>query len=160
MGLSYGTVFSVPMSGGPITTLAQFNGTNGYEPQADMMLFGSTLYGTTTDGGIHGQGNIFSIPITGGAITNVASFSNLDPNNSTGAAPLGGLILSGSTFYGATTQGGPFPPGTTGDGVVYALTGVGVPEPPTFALCGVGILGLLALGFRRRIGATSHLAAK
>ena len=60
-GTGYGTVFSVPIGGGPVNVLASFNSTNGYSPEADLSLVGSTLYATTDGGGIHGQGNIFSI---------------------------------------------------------------------------------------------------
>ena len=43
----YGTVFSVPVSGGSPTVLASFNGSNGEMPDAGLTLSGSTLYGTT-----------------------------------------------------------------------------------------------------------------
>ena len=63
----YGTVFSVPVTGGTPTVLASFNGTNGQAPEAGLILSGSTLYGTTTEGGANGSGEVFSIPVTGGA---------------------------------------------------------------------------------------------
>ena len=43
----YGTVFSVPVSGGSPTVLASFNGSNGNIPMGGLTLSGNTLYGTT-----------------------------------------------------------------------------------------------------------------
>ena len=45
---NWGTVFSVPLSGGSPTVLATFNGYNGENPQAGLTLSadGSALYGT------------------------------------------------------------------------------------------------------------------
>jgi uncharacterized repeat protein (TIGR03803 family) len=42
----YGTVFSVPATGGTPTVLASFSGDNGVGPYGDLTLFGNTLYGT------------------------------------------------------------------------------------------------------------------
>jgi uncharacterized repeat protein (TIGR03803 family) len=89
-----GTVFSIPVAGGPVTTLVSFHDTNGARPQAGLILSGSTLYGTTYGGGAYGDGTVFSLPVGGGAVTTLATF-----NDSTGG-PNGGLILSGSTLYG------------------------------------------------------------
>jgi len=38
-------------SHGQITDLASFNGSNGANPDASLILIGSTLYGTTNQGG-------------------------------------------------------------------------------------------------------------
>ena len=47
-----GTVFSLPVSGGSPTVLASFNGSNGRLPAGlTLSADGSTLYGTTTEGG-------------------------------------------------------------------------------------------------------------
>ena len=72
-----GTVFSLPLAGGTPTTLASFNGTNGYCLPGSLILSGSTLYGVTSNGGISGQssdgytgyGTVFSLPISGGTPT-------------------------------------------------------------------------------------------
>ncbi len=47
----YGTVFSLPVSGGSPTVLASFNGSNGANPNANLLLSGNILYGTTGYGG-------------------------------------------------------------------------------------------------------------
>ena len=49
-GNGYGTVFSVPVTGGTPTTLASFNSTNGRTPDGNLILADSTLYGTTLGG--------------------------------------------------------------------------------------------------------------
>ena len=110
----YGAVFSVPVSGGTPTLLASFNGTNGEDPyRAGVTLSGSTLYGTTSQGGAHNDGTVFSVPVSGGSPTVLASF-----NNTNGALPYAALTLSadGTTLYGTTTAGGAY-----GDGTVFSV---------------------------------------
>jgi uncharacterized repeat protein (TIGR03803 family) len=59
-----GTVFSVPITGGAITTLANFNGPNGSSPDAGLTLSGNTLFGTTSGGGANTfNGTVFSLVI-------------------------------------------------------------------------------------------------
>ena len=61
----YGTIFSIPVGGGPLTTLLSFNGTNGKLPHGSLTLSpdGRTLYGMATSGGDYGFGTIFSLTI-------------------------------------------------------------------------------------------------
>jgi len=96
----YGTVFSVPTSGGKVTILANFSGANGAYPAAGLTLIGNTLYGTTREGCADGNGEVFSVPTTGGKLTVLASF-----NGKKGSQPLGRLTLIGSTLYGSTIYG-------------------------------------------------------
>jgi uncharacterized repeat protein (TIGR03803 family) len=49
-----------------LNTLATFNNTNGEYPEAGLTLSGSTLYGTTYQGGASGYGTVFSVPLAGG----------------------------------------------------------------------------------------------
>ena len=102
-----GTIFSIPVTGGTLTTLLSFNGTNGGYPFGDLTLGGSTLYGMTNAGGANDEGTIFSIPVTGGTPTTLLSF-----NGTNGAYPYGDLTLSGSTLYGMTNAGGANDEGT------------------------------------------------
>ena len=46
----YGTIFSIPVGGGTLTTLFKFDGTHGKNPDESFILSpdGSTLYGTTS----------------------------------------------------------------------------------------------------------------
>ena len=100
----WGTVFSVPASGGSPTVLASFNitNTNAYQPRGGVTLSGSTLYGTTCDGGAYGYGTVFSVPVSGGSPTTLASLSAY----TNGAFPESGLTLSGNTLYGTAWEGG------------------------------------------------------
>jgi uncharacterized repeat protein (TIGR03803 family) len=106
-----GTVFSVPVTGGTVTTLVSFNGTNGNDPFDGLTLSGNTLYGTTYDGGANNDGTVFSVPVTGGSPITLATF-----NNSNGEHPYAGLTLSGNTLYGTTYKGG-----ASGDGTVFSV---------------------------------------
>ncbi len=106
----YGTVFSVPVTGGTPTVLASFNGTNGELPHGGLTIWGNVLYGTTYEGG-YGYGTVFSVPITGGTPTVLASFHGLN-----GEDPAAGLTLSGNTLYGTTQLGG-----ANGYGTVFSI---------------------------------------
>lgn len=99
-----GEVYSVPVTGGTPTVLASFNGTsNGSEPYAGLILSGSTLFGTTLEGGAYGDGEVFSLPVTGGTPTVLASFDMSD-----GQDPTSALTLSGDTLFGTTENGGQY----------------------------------------------------
>jgi uncharacterized repeat protein (TIGR03803 family) len=120
-----GTIFSIPVTGGPLTTMLSFNGTNGIEPVGSLTLSadGSTLYGTTLYGGpnnnfdLGADGNIFSIPTTGGAVSTLFNFYNVFNDIADapfGRSPTGSLTLSadGSTLYGMAYEGGYYNAGT------------------------------------------------
>lgn len=142
-GYGCGTVFSVPMDGGSITTLLAFGFSNGAFPQADLTLIGDTLYGTTGGGGNgygYGLGTVFSVPVSGGDSTVLALL-----DSSTGAGPAAGLTLIGNTLYGTASYYGAY-----NDGTVFALTINPVPEPGTFALLGAGAIGLVGWAWCRR----------
>jgi uncharacterized repeat protein (TIGR03803 family) len=100
-----GTVFSVPITGGAPTVLASFNGTDGKYPYAGVTLSadGTTLYGTTFQGGANGGGTVYSLPITGGAPTILASLDVASGYNSQDGLTLSG---DGNTLYGTAFKGG------------------------------------------------------
>lgn len=130
----YGTVFSVPVSGGIPTVLASLSDGSSF---AGVTLVGNVLYGTTSAGGPYRDGTIFSIPLSGGIPTVLASFNWYDGQN-----PDGGLVLSGNTLYGTTAAGGDY-----NNGTVFALT---LPEPSTWTLLSIGVVGVsLVAGWRR-----------
>jgi uncharacterized repeat protein (TIGR03803 family) len=95
-----GTVFSLPKTGGAITTLTSFNGSDGANPDDGLIAIGNTLYGTTSFGGSNNSGTVFSLPITGGTPTILANAA------SSGGGEPTALTLVGSTFYGSMTGGG------------------------------------------------------
>jgi uncharacterized repeat protein (TIGR03803 family) len=86
-----------------VTTLANFDGSNGAGPQFTSLIQGldGDLYGVTWAGGIHNEGTVFKITL-GGTITTLHSFNVTD-----GDFPRGGLVQSiDGTLYGTTSWGG------------------------------------------------------
>jgi uncharacterized repeat protein (TIGR03803 family) len=108
-----GTVFELAKGSSTITTLASFNGTNGEDPYAGVIMDSSgNLYGTTERGGAHADGTVFELAKGSGTITTVASF-----NASNGAYPTAGLIMDSSgNLYGTAYEGG-----ADDDGTVFEL---------------------------------------
>src|ERR1044071_9676816 len=94
------------------TTLHSFDGSNGANPNGSLVLSGSTLYGTTVDGGSSGQGTVFAINTNGTGYTNLYIFTG----GNDGGNPYGGLVLSGNVLYGTTQSGG-----SSGNGTVFAV---------------------------------------
>jgi len=120
-----GTVFELAKGSGAITTLASFNGSNGVEPEAGLIMDSSgNLYGTTSGGFsiFHGPGigTVFELAKGSSTITTLASFDGSD-----GLYPLAGLVMDGSgNLYGTTEYGGPaYNPSRNqlGDGTVFEL---------------------------------------
>ena len=76
-----GTVFELAKGSGTITTLASFNGTNGTDPVAGLIMDSSgNLYGTTESG--HGDGTVFELAKGSGTITTLASFNGTERGQS------------------------------------------------------------------------------
>ena len=115
-----GTVFELAHGSGAITTLASFNGTNGWNPYAALIMDSSgNLYGTAQYGGAYGYGTVFELAHGSGSITTLASFNGTD-----GASPFAALIMDSSgNMYGTTPYGGPSWNGTpnNGSGTVFEL---------------------------------------
>ena len=78
-------------------TLTSFSSPGGIFPGNSPTLSGSTLYGTTFNGGPDGRGTVFGLPASGGTPTTLGTFSGTD-----GSIPYSNLTLtlSGSTLYG------------------------------------------------------------
>ena len=109
------------------TTLRSFTATDpntyansdGANPVAGLILSGNTLYGTAVYGGDSGRGTVFKLNTDGTGFTNLYSFTKISgplSTNSDGANPIGGLLLSESTLYGTTQNGG-----DSGRGTVFKL---------------------------------------
>lgn len=120
-----GTVFAFNTDGTGFRVLHTFstppNGTNsdGANPSADLVLSGSTLYGTCYRGGTNDGGTVFALNTDGTAFRVLYSFSAAslpDYTNSDGFGLFSGLILSGNTLYGAAYGGG-----SLGHGTVFAI---------------------------------------
>lgn len=110
-----GTIFKITPSG-TFTLLHQFDGADGFEPIAPLLL-GSDgkFYGTTAQGGGTGYGVIFQVTSSG-------RFSVIhDFSYGKGVAPYAPLIEgSDGSLYGTTPFGGQGP--NQGDGVIYKLS--------------------------------------
>jgi uncharacterized repeat protein (TIGR03803 family) len=124
-----GTVFKVNTDGTGFTNLYSFTAysgpypytnSDGAGPRAGLILSGNTLYGTAQAGGSSGHGTVFAVNTDGTGFTNLHSFTALSSvtygNNSDGASPQAGLILSGNTLYGTAYYGG-----SSGNGTVFAV---------------------------------------
>jgi len=115
-GFGRGTVFKMTPAGA-LTTLVQFNVSNGGHPYAGLIQGADGyLYGTTKWGGNlslnsgNGYGTVFKIA-TNGILSTLLSFTGLN-----GANPQAGLLLgTDGKFYGTTSQGG------NGGGVIFRL---------------------------------------
>jgi len=121
-----GTVFAITTS---FTTLHTFtadtnvNNSDGAYPIGGLLLSDNILYGTTSGGGIWGNGAVFALDADGADYTNLYSFSAFSPhyfNNSDGSQPYGGLVISNNTLFGTTQSGG-----TNNGGTVFAVSTFG-----------------------------------
>jgi uncharacterized repeat protein (TIGR03803 family) len=123
-----GTVFTINTDGTGFKSLHSFSeagcpagcpNSDGVFPQAELVLLGDTLYGTTFGGGSSGSGTVFAINTDGTGFTVVYNFTadfGSIPGNSDGALPMAGLISSGNTLYGTTSRGG-----CSDNGTVFAV---------------------------------------
>jgi uncharacterized repeat protein (TIGR03803 family) len=106
-----GSVFSIDTSGANYKDLLDFNGANGSEPLAGVVLIGGQLFGMTYQGGANQYGVIFSVD------TNGTNYKKLcDFNGATGANPYGVVTIVGHKLYGMTSYGG-----ANGMGNIFSL---------------------------------------
>jgi uncharacterized repeat protein (TIGR03803 family) len=113
-GNSYGngSIFEITKGSGTVTTLASFNGTNGYNPLGGITFDGAgNMFGTTQLGGAFNKGTIFEFAKGSTTITALASFTT--NTNSTQAAV---TLDSAGNIFGTTPYGGP-----SASGSVYEL---------------------------------------
>ena len=110
-----GTVFKIDTDGSGYTLLyslsaigSTWNDTNadGAYPNGSLLLAGTTLYGTTIDGGGGGYGTLFAVNTDGSGFTVLKAFSGSD------GSPHAGLVLSGATLCGTRSSGGGLDCGT------------------------------------------------
>ena len=116
-GATYGagTAFKIS-TGGALTTLHSFAGTNGASPQAALVqgrdgnFYGTTFYSNvaTNGDGPYGQGNgtVFKIS-PDGVLTILHSFTG-SVDGGDGAGPYGLVQAADGSFYGTTAYGGAY----------------------------------------------------
>jgi uncharacterized repeat protein (TIGR03803 family) len=104
-----------------LTYLADFDGTNGYQPFGSVtQATDGNFYGTTAFGG-KGYGNVFRMTPSG-EVTSLYNFCSR-ANCTDGATPDTSPILgSDGNLYGVTLAGGHILAGGGGNGVFYRLT--------------------------------------
>jgi uncharacterized repeat protein (TIGR03803 family) len=109
-GFGYGTVFKMT-PGGALTTLAEFNGTNGAGPYGGVTLGpDGNFYGTTEHGGtafsspseLNPNGSIFKMSPDG----NLTRINIFDPNGSNGGEPVAALAVGPDGNLYGTCHGG------------------------------------------------------
>ena len=90
-----------------------FNYTNGLRPEATLIADAAgNLYGTTTDGGVSGDGTVFKVNPTTHVLTTLVSFDSAH-----GTYPECSLIADAAgNLFGTTTRNGP-----GGHGTVFEL---------------------------------------
>ncbi len=100
-----GNVFRMNTDGSGFNNLHEFAGApgDGRRPNGDLLLVGSTLYGTTRFGGGDDYGTVFKVNTDG---TGFSLLHEFDGTASDGRDPYGALTLAGSTLYGMTYSGG------------------------------------------------------
>jgi uncharacterized repeat protein (TIGR03803 family) len=128
---SNGKLFAINTGGSNFTPVYSFSAstfnpinftstnTDGAGPMGDLIVSGSTLYGTANGGGKYGQGTVFAINTNHLGFTNLHSFalvSGSSGTNSEGANPFGALLLAGDRLYGTTYHGG-----NSGNGTIFAV---------------------------------------
>jgi hypothetical protein len=115
-----------------LTTLVNFNGTNGAAPSASLIADAhGDLFSTTAGGGANNDGTVFEIAKTAhgyaSSPTVLVSF-----NGTKGAGPTSSLITDAhGDLFGTTGIGGANGNGTQfGEGTVFEITGSGFRGPP------------------------------
>jgi uncharacterized repeat protein (TIGR03803 family) len=118
-----GSVFRVTPSG--VVTLlysfcSQTNCADGSEPLSPLVQASNgNFFGTTYEGGAHGDGTVFEFS-SGGTFTLVHSFCSM-PNCADGEVPQYGLVqASNGSLYGTTPYGG-----ANGHGSIFAISPAG-----------------------------------
>jgi uncharacterized repeat protein (TIGR03803 family) len=116
-----GIVFELsPVGGGAWTETivhAFGAGTDGYDPYAEQLVFDTAgnLYGTTFQGGAHGDGTVFKLsPSSSGLWTE--TLLHVFKGSFDGAGPFGVILDRAGNIYGTTAGGG-----SSGNGVVYEI---------------------------------------
>jgi len=112
-----GTVFAMTTDGSSFTNIYNFSAksltnSDGANPLGGLVLSDKTLYGTARVGGTNGYGTVFRVNTDGTSFTNLHTFGS----SGDGIYPIGSLVLSDNTLYGAVSQGG-----SIGWGTVFAV---------------------------------------
>ena len=94
-----GTLFEINHATGALSTLVNFNGTNGASPSGQLAVDGQgNIYGTSSAGGPGGGGTVYEFNHASGTLSTLAAFSS---NAAVGGNPVSGITLdSQGNLYG------------------------------------------------------------
>jgi len=95
-----GTVFRIGTGGSGFSQIKQFTGADGSHPMGALVLRGTTLFGTTRNGGSGGAGVVYRVNVNGSGFKVLTHFSGDD-----GGLPEGGLTQFGASLYGFSSWG-------------------------------------------------------
>jgi uncharacterized repeat protein (TIGR03803 family) len=118
-----GTVFEITAGTHVLTTLANFNGSNGNIPVGGLVADSNgNLYGATESGaGNRAAGSVFKIAANSHALTTVAAFGSYGVGFPGPLAPLSALIVdSAGDLFGTTSEGGSAN-GSGGGGTIFEV---------------------------------------
>jgi uncharacterized repeat protein (TIGR03803 family) len=110
-----GTIFSLNSDGSGYSNLKSFIGSDGSEPEAGLLVSGTTLFGTTTYGGSSNYGTVFSMNTDGSGFAQLWNCASYD----SGVFPTTIPVLSGTTLFGGINYGKIFRMNTDGTGYSY-----------------------------------------
>jgi uncharacterized repeat protein (TIGR03803 family) len=118
----YGTVFQITTTGA-LTTLHNFNWTDGAYPEAALIQgTDGNFYGTTSSGGAHGVGGTLFVITAQGNLTTLYNFCS-QTNCADGTGPFESLIqATNGEFYGTTFAGGTSLRCSGGCGTAFSLS--------------------------------------
>ena len=113
-----GTVFSINTENDDFNVVHWFGVgiDDAMNPFAGLTLVGSTLFGTTEQGGDGSAGTVFSMNADGSNYQTLYSFDGFGGPVNDGMSPAADLILVGSTLFGTTLYDG------SGFGTVFSLS--------------------------------------
>jgi len=94
-----GTGFKINTDGTGFTNLHSFNGNDGADPVAGLMLSGNTLYGTAAYGGIWGNGTVFKVNTDATGFTMLHSFQQTYLQGGGCSCPFGYDCIAGTCVY-------------------------------------------------------------
>jgi len=126
-GYGYGTVFQISKSklgGWHEEVIYNFNGTDGWTPMGNIAIdaagniYGTTLYGGSSDGYYPGLGTVFELSPNGDGTWTEQTIHTFSYNNNDGAEPKGGVSLdSAGNLWGTTYSGG-----ASGLGIIFEFS--------------------------------------
>src|SRR5208283_15284 len=121
---------------------------DGANPQGDLIVSGSTLYGMTLGGGACLAGTIFKINTDGTGYQVLHSFGS---GATDGCYPYASLTLSGTTLYGMTSGGG-----AGGSGTIFQINADGTGYQVLYSFAGYPNDGALPIGSLTISGSTLY----